>query len=76
MAASNVPAHVEHGKLSTYNNYRCRCEECKAANADRSRDRRASLSSEQKRRERKKRKLRRIERERGQQEFRITGTAW
>jgi hypothetical protein len=26
-----VPDHVQHGRVSTYNNWGCRCDECSAA---------------------------------------------
>lgn len=29
-----IPAHIEHGKTTTYQNYRCRCDGCKKAHTD------------------------------------------
>lgn len=36
-----VPSHVGHGQYTTYTNYACRCEKCRAANAAYWRDYRA-----------------------------------
>lgn len=30
----DIPATAVHGRISTYSNYRCRCDKCRQANAD------------------------------------------